>query len=162
MVVALFAQSLFMKSDHSVTGIFKSILSAVIGGTIGGLLYGWMMNKFSTSKMLANSTKIETDPGETIIYEGLANHFKGIEGVGGKLYLTDKRLVFKSHNLNIQNHELSIMLRDIQKAETYKPLHLSSNGLCVETVDGVVEKFVVENAEKWNGLVQERMGSNIM
>lgn len=160
MFVTLFLQGLYFRPDHSGTGILKTLLSAVIGAGVGGLLYGWLMNKFSTSKMVTNSTKIETAPGEVIVFEGAANHFKGIEGVSGKLYLTDKKLVFKSHKLNIQNHELSIILRDIQKAGGFKPLNITDNGLLIDMSDGSTEKFVVENRDKWittiNGSLQKK------
>jgi len=46
----------------------------------------------------------------------------GAEAVGGKLFLTNRRLVFKSHKLNIQNHELSIHLIDIANVGRYKKL----------------------------------------
>ena len=51
--------------------------------------------------------------GETMLRNGPANHFVGVEGVGGWLYLTSGRLYFRSHSLNIQNHECSLMLDDV-------------------------------------------------
>lgn len=39
------------------------------------------------------------DPAETVIWSGLSNHTVGPRAVGGKLYLTDRRLLFRPHIL---------------------------------------------------------------
>lgn len=56
---------------------------------------------------------IDIDSNETVILDG-ANHFKGMEAVGGKLVLTENRLIFKSHKHNIHNHEESISIDQIK------------------------------------------------
>jgi len=73
----------------------------------------------------------------------------GAEAVGGKFFLTNRRLVFKSHKLNIQNHELSIHLIDIANVGRYKNLGIINNGLIVTSNDNKVGKFVVEQASEW-------------
>ena len=50
---------------------------------------------------------------EEIIKKGSANLQRGIETVGGKLYLTNERLNFESHKLNIQTGNLEISLKEI-------------------------------------------------
>lgn len=79
---------------------------------------------------------------------GAANHYMGNEGVGGKLFLTNRRLRFKSHSINIQVHELSIPLSRIVKIEKVKGF-LSFNQIGVFLKDGSVEKFVVYNRDAW-------------
>src|SRR5690606_6756058 len=93
--------------------------------------------------------KIELDNDELMVLQSFGTHLKGIEAVGGKLVLTDKRLVFKSHRLNIQPHELSIPLTDIESVFSYKKLGLLNNGLAVTTSNGVVEKFTVDEPSAW-------------
>ncbi|ANE53547.1 hypothetical protein SY85_16480 [Flavisolibacter tropicus] len=93
-----------------------------------------------------------------MLFETGANHFKGAEGVGGKLYLTNKRLVFKSHKYNIQNHELSMRLSDIDKADRYKTLGIVNNGLAVTTAGGTIEKFVVQQPDQWLSQLTEKSG----
>lgn len=39
------------------------------------------------------------EPGETVVWTRLANHSLGARAVGGKLYLTDRRLLFRPHIL---------------------------------------------------------------
>lgn len=55
--------------------------------------------------------------GEQIIKNGAANLQKNIETVGGKLYLTNQRLVFESHKFNVQSGETEVELSNIQSLE---------------------------------------------
>lgn len=89
-----------------------TIISILIGGLIAGLLFATIMQY--TAKKIFKKVIIETADSENIIKEGGANHFKGKEGVGGKLVLTDKRLIFKSHKFNIQNHQDNFDLRQVE------------------------------------------------
>ncbi len=68
---------------------------------------------------------------EPVLREGLANHFKGIEGVGGKLYLTNRRLRFVSHKLNVQTHDECYPLSEIAEVEATRTLGIIPNGLRV-------------------------------
>jgi hypothetical protein len=140
----------FITKNHLTSkGIIGIVIASIISGAIGGLLFGWLIGKFSTSKFVSNTTKIIIDPDEQLIFESQANHFKGIEAVGGKLYLTDKKIIFKSHKLNIQNHKLDINLSEITQVNRYKHLGLISNGFSIQTVNNRKEKFVVENIDEW-------------
>lgn len=148
MAVFFIADNLFKSDNLTTKEIFKSVISGLIAGAISGLLFGWMMGKFSRSKFFSD-IKINLDNDERLIFETPANHFKGIEGVGGKLFLTNKRLVFKSHKLNIQNHELSINFSEIMKVDKYKTPGLINNGLSIQTEKQTTEKFVVEKIDEW-------------
>ncbi len=116
---------------------------------MGGLVFGWLIGKFVNSKLLTKGTEIVLEPSENILFETGANHSKGLEAVGGKLYLTNKRLVFKSHKFNIQGHELSIPLSDISKVERTKTWGLINNSLSITTTGNKIEKFVVEQPGEW-------------
>ncbi len=89
-----------------------------------------------------------TEEGENILFETGANHFKNVEATGGKLYLTNKRLVFISHKLNVQNQELSIPVSEIVDTEKYKKFGIIDNGLVIPTTD-YIEKFVVQKGNEW-------------
>ena len=56
------------------------------------------------------------NPDEAILRTGGANFQHGIETVGGKLYLTNRRLIFESHALNIQRGATLIPLDDVSSA----------------------------------------------
>ncbi len=149
MVVFFIVEDFFTHTNPTTKEIFKFIISAIVAGTISGLLFGWLIGRFVNSKFVNETTKITIDADEKMIFQTGANHFKGWEGVGGKLYLTDHRLIFKSHKLNIQNHELIIKLSDIKKIDRFKLLGFTNNGLSIITNEQSKEKFVVEQIEKW-------------
>jgi hypothetical protein len=46
--------------------------------------------------------KSQLESNETIVKEGVATLSRGLEGVGGYLYLTNRRLIFEPHPINIQ------------------------------------------------------------
>ena len=92
---------------------------------------------------------IELRNNEKLVKKGAANHFMWIEGVGGKLFLTNQRIFFKSHGLNIQIHELSISLNEIENIEGEYSLWSIPNELIVKTRNGKREKFVVHSRSKW-------------
>ena len=158
MTITFVLQELFTHSNLATTHLTITIVSALIGGACSGLLFVWLTGLFVKSKWLAKVTKIDTQADESVLFETGANHFKGVEAVGGKLYLTNKRLVFKSHKFNIQNHQLSIKLSDIDKIERNKTLGLVNNGLSVRTVDSQSEKFVVQQIDEWLKQLTERNG----
>ena len=93
-----------------------------------------------------------------IIYEGAANHYAGIEGVGGKLYLTQNALVFISHKLNIQNHELVIPIVEIETFSLSNNLGFVPNGLTIHTKSGKNERFVVNRRKVWAEKMSEVRG----
>lgn len=99
--------------------------------------------------------EIQLAVGETIIKEGPANHFKGAESVGGKLYLTNQRLFFKSHTLNLQVHEESYPLDQIVSTRRRNTLGIVPNGLAVHLKDGREEKFVVWGRGDWMKKIQQ-------
>ncbi len=92
---------------------------------------------------------MELRDGEVIIKEQDANHFVSIEAVGGKLFLTNQRLYFKSHILNIQGHELTMELGDIENVEKRNTLLIVPNGISVKLKGGKEENFVVMGRDSW-------------
>jgi len=149
MTVFFILQNLLTNDNQTSKEIIKSVISGTIAGIISGFLFGWLMGLFSKSKFVKETTNVDTNPDEDILFQTPANHFIGVEGVGGKLYLTTKRLIFKSHKLNIQNHELSISLENINSADSYKILGVVNNGLAIITKQNTTEKFVVEQVDEW-------------
>ena len=162
MAVLFILQNLLTSEKQTTNQILSSVAAGLIAGLISGVLFGWLIGLFAKSKFVAKTTRIDTGPDENVLFETPANHFKGVEGVGGKLYLTNKRLVFKSHNLNIQNHQLSILLTDIKNVGRHKTLGLVNNGLSIVTAEDKTEKFVVEQAENWIKHLTEKNESSAL
>ena len=133
------------------------VVANLVAGTIGGLLFAIAMQL--AAKRLSNSINIETTSDEKIIKEAGANHFKGKEGVGGKLVLTNKRLIFKSHKLNIQNHQESFDLGQIVNVESTKTLRLLNNGLTLELRGSNKQKFIVDEPKAWVDTITSQKAS---
>ncbi len=95
---------------------------------------------------------------ERLLRDGPATHLLSNEGVGGWLYLTDQRLLFRSHKLNVQKHELSIPLEDIADACAMTTAKIFSNGLHLTTRSGGKEHFVVFGNRKWSEEVNRARG----
>jgi len=147
MAIFYIAQNLLTADHLTQKEVLASIISGLIGGTIAGFLFGWTTGLIA--KAMAKGINLVPDEDETILFETGANHFKGIEAVGGKLYLTTKRLIFKSHRFNFQKHTLSINLDEIASVGRYKVWGISNNGLLVKTKNGLTEKFTVVQPEEW-------------
>lgn len=99
---------------------------------------------------------------EQIIRQGLANLQKGVETVGGRLYLTNQRLVFEAHQMNIQGGTTEIDLQDVQSTEKCWTkflgfIPLFPNSLAVFTKAGDEYRFVVFGRGKWVKAIQAGM-----
>jgi hypothetical protein len=134
-------------------GIFWALLYGsrigVVMGSVAGLLFGAVIGAFVGHQKKKFETERPSFAGEDLVKEGGANHFRSIEAVGGWMYLTDRRLLFRSHSLNVQRHELSIPLETISEAKPRMTFGIIPNGLEVKTIDGNTEKFVVEDRKGW-------------
>ncbi len=134
-------------------GIFWSFLygakSGVAMGIVAGVLFGALMGAFAGYQKKKFEMERPSFAGEDLVKEGGANHFSNIEAVGGWIYLTDQRLLFRSHSRNVQRHELSIPLQKISEATPCRTFGIIPNGLKIKTIDGNTEKFVVEDRKDW-------------
>jgi hypothetical protein len=121
-------------------------LSLAVGS---GLLFGITMAAFTGYQQRRFAVQRPAFTNEQILHEGPANHFLNGEGVGGWIYLTSRRLLFRSHAINFQPHELSIELSDISKALPVLTAKIIPNGLRIVTRSGRDERFVVEERRRW-------------
>ncbi len=97
--------------------------------------------------------------GETVLKEGKANHQRGLETVGGNLYLTNQRLIFESHSFNIQTGVTVIERKNVAGADkawtTFLGIPLAPNSMEVRTNEAT-HRFVVSGREEWLRLIQRR------
>jgi len=129
--------------------------AGVVMGSLSGLFFGVVMGAFAGYQRKKFHVETHSFPGEDLVKQGGANHFRNLEGVGGWIYLTDQRLLFRSHSMNIQRHELSIPLEKISEVKPCMTLGIIPNGLEIKTVDGQREKFVVEDRKDWAEKIME-------
>jgi hypothetical protein len=83
----------------------------------------------------------EFPPDEIVVWAAKANRFQGIRAVGGRIYLTDRRLVFTSNNFerNIGGRAWSAPLADFERAFVKGPMKT----VRVVYKTGGEEKFVI-------------------
>ncbi len=92
---------------------------------------------------------IKLQTGEKIVKKGFANHFKENVAAGGMLFLTNKRIVFKTHKMNMGVYELPIPLNQIASLRKSNTLFIVPNGLSIELKNGKTEKFVLWGRSGW-------------
>jgi hypothetical protein len=140
----------------------------IAGGVLAGLLFGSAMGIFvemmrkkmqiKDSRFMGSFLELQKEKmkikdlsfeGEDIVFQGPANHFLKFEGRGGWLLLTNRRLIFRSHGVNIQNQPLEIPIAAVRSAVASRTLGIIPNGLQVELLDGHHERFVVNQRNTW-------------
>lgn len=87
-----------------------------------------------------------------------ANHFKGIEGRGGRLTVTDRELSFGAHAFNFQRGPVRIGLDEVESIVPYEPLGIAPTGIRVRTKSGQVHRFVAQNRDEVMAFLRETCG----
>ncbi|MBO6606104.1 GRAM domain-containing protein [Psychroserpens sp.] len=155
-LLLLFFNSVSNNIDYSVS---EMLIQGAIFGLLFVIIFPLVMKLFG--KKLSNSDTLKIIPvlesDEEIEIHGPANMFRGIEGVGGKLFLTNKNIIFKSHKINIQTGQTAFDYNDIKGIETLKTLNLINNRLRITTVDDNSHVFVVNERDLWLKHLQERI-----
>lgn len=105
--------------------------------------------------------KIDLDVDENLVRDGGANMQRGMEAVGGWLYLTDMRLVFQSHKFNVQTGATEIPLDQVTSVRPcwtkfMGVLPLFPNSLAV-TVDQTEHRFVLFGRQQWAAAINAQL-----
>ena len=95
-----------------------------------------------------------------MIREAPANLQRGIETVGGRLFLTTERLIFEAHAFNIQSGATVIPLRDVREmwkcwTKILGLIPIFPNSLAVSTAKGKTFRFVIGDRDSWISDVRE-------
>ena len=104
---------------------------------------------------------IALEDGEKIRAEFFANLFRGWEGVGGILYVTDRRVRFESHGLNYQVGPAEMRLKDISSVCPIRTIRIICNGLRIETADGRSFQFVVWRPSRVATVIEESLPGTV-
>jgi hypothetical protein len=102
---------------------------------------------------------IELLAGETLVRHGAANLQRGAETVGGKLHLTDRRLVFQSHAFNVQTGATDIALADVEGTalrwtKLLGLVPLLPNSLAVRVRGGGEHSLVLYDRKEWQRAIE--------
>lgn len=97
--------------------------------------------------------KVHLRSDEKLIRQGAANMQRGLETVGGWLYLTDQRLLFEAHRFNIQAGPTEIPLSNVLATRpTWTKflgfLPIFPNSLAISAGDKEYS-FVLSGREQW-------------
>jgi hypothetical protein len=106
--------------------------------------------------------KTELKHGEQLIKHGSANLQRGIETVGGKLYLSNKRLVFEAHQFNAQSATTEVDLSTIQSTQPCWSKFLGlfpifPNSLAIDTTQGAQYRFVLFGRVACAGAIEAQL-----
>jgi len=103
--------------------------------------------------LFTKDLKVDYNEDEKEIYSNGANLWRDAISVGGKLILTNERLIFLPHNFNLgfNGKEEYVNLADINSARKVKTMDLFDTGLRITLSNEAELKFVVNinKREKW-------------
>ena len=129
----------------------ENIPRLVIRGLLIGLIVSFTISLISNKldRKMTRNVVPKLNDNEKIEIEGPANLYKGVEGVGGKMFLTNQRMIFKSHNYNIQTGQTNIPFMDIEDVIERKLFLIADVGLRVKLKGRKKYDFVVNERNKW-------------
>ncbi len=101
--------------------------------------------------------------GETVLHAGAANLQRGIENVGGRLYLTNMRLEFAPRALNVQTAPLRLPLQQVASVATGNTrvfgVPLAPNAIEVHAGPGELHRFTVNGRKSWKQSIDGALAS---
>lgn len=141
-------------SGGLIYGAFMGLFVGVIKGIIAGILFGVI---FTVSEAILSEhiekksehLRAEISKVREIICEGPANHKKGVNAIGGWLFLSKDAIEFYPHKMNIGGENIPILLDDISNVET------KFNRLTIHTKANKTFTFVVNKANLWKQSITE-------
>jgi hypothetical protein len=99
---------------------------------------------------------------EQIVKEGNANLQMGLETVGGKIFLTNQRLIFEPHKINTQRSMTEVEINNIQSAIkcwtkflNFLPLFPNSLEVCTKTKQKF--RFVLWDRDAWKSGIEAKI-----
>lgn len=97
--------------------------------------------------------------GERLLRQTGVSLQRGIEAVGGQLFLTSRRLIFEAHRFNVQTGRTVIRLADVEAVwKTWTRLFglvpLVPNSLAVATPERTY-RFIMFGRDEWVRLIRE-------
>ena len=94
---------------------------------------------------LDDAGDIDLEGGEVLIRKGKANHFVGSISDGGRLRLTNRRLIFRAHRVNLTRVSGSIAVADVVDFVTGR----APTDLTLVLADGTTERFALWHRRDW-------------
>jgi len=114
-------------------------------GLLALVVNGAMYSRFAKPLKVLERIEINTDGRETLILEAPANHLNGDDLISGKLCLTDKSLVFKTH----LQEEFSWAKSELQEMDFYRSFKNKGGEFIVKDGNNRKLMFEVEHLKLW-------------
>jgi hypothetical protein len=128
------------------------LLFFIVGGIFAGVILGNLMwNRYK----IQETTSLELIENEQLVKCDFANQLSSIESIGGKLYLTNLRLIFKPHRLNFQKNQIELKLNKIIRVSESKFLGIYPTKLIIES-EGKSYKFITDNHKDWFSIISKK------
>ncbi|MEQ9377935.1 MAG: GRAM domain-containing protein [Imperialibacter sp.] len=163
-VCGILFSSMMLVYDWIVSAINYSLASIAFQGIFFGVFFGlsfpYIINKFDRKVIPRIGEELHKSlaDGEQVEMEGLANLFRRMEAVGGKLFLTNRGLMFRPHSLNLQKGPTDILYKEIASVHKRRTGGLVDNGMRVTTNDGKKYDFVLNDRDVWLEKLSNKMG----
>ncbi len=116
----------------------------------------WESAKHWTDKIVTPQYKPQNAQ-EDLLGKFVASLRRGMESVGGRIIVTNQRLLFEAHGINLQKEPLSIKFDDIVGVTTYSSLGLVPNGIAVQCRSGKTFKFIAFNRKEIVDLINRHI-----
>ncbi|WP_269237597.1 hypothetical protein [Flavobacterium flavigenum] len=113
------------------------------------IINGVMYTRFTKSIKILERITIKIEDFESFIIEAPANHLIGGDIVSGKLCLTDKRLIFKTH----QGQEFIWEKSELHTMVFYPSLKNKGGEFTVENEAGRKLMFEVDHLKLWKNIL---------
>ena len=85
---------------------------------------------------------MDLQPGETVILEKLANIRRKFEYAGGKVVLTNQRVLLVPHAMNLDSRPAEVALADIASVEPFSQFGFVPTGVRLTRNDGAQQHFI--------------------
>jgi hypothetical protein len=95
---------------------------------------------------------------EELIDKFAANLMRGVEGVGGRMILTNQRILFETHEINLQTTPLAIPLSAIQSVVPSNIVGIVPTGITIRCSSGEEYRFVVWGRERIISKIEDARG----
>lgn len=145
MSIFFIVSGLFSIEDVTFNTISRTILTGLATGFLMSFITEFLIKGMINKRYVVDADFIKYLPEEKLLMQTNANHFKGIEAVGGMLFITNLRVIYKSHKVNFQNHEYEASIANIISYEKCKTFGVIENGILLGLTNGTKERFVVDN-----------------
>ena len=126
-----------------------SLTFGILSGFVFAIINILLRYKYAVPKYILNAVSVDIDLNEEIKFQTPANYTSGNEPVSGKLFLTNKRIIFRNYKNDKNVLQFSIDLEDIISVDKFKTLRIFENGLSIQTSSNEKHKFIVDRMKEW-------------